>query len=82
MKLALNRRVDKSGINVRITEPIMKVKTQQFKIEAIDQPIEVQIAHFKKMQKILTHQAAGKGQKVPVDTQVKLKLLETKLFKY
>ena len=33
------------------------------------------------MQKILTHQAAGKGQKVPVDTQVKLKLLDAKLDK-
>ena len=30
MKLALARRVDKKGINVRITEPIMKVKTKQF----------------------------------------------------
>ncbi len=27
MKLALKSRVEKSGINVRITEPIMKVKT-------------------------------------------------------
>ena len=40
MKEALKKRVDKDGINVRITEPIMKVKTKLFKVEIDNEPIQ------------------------------------------
>lgn len=49
MKLALSKRVDKDGINVRITEPIMKVKTKLFKVELHDEPIKEQIDRFLKL---------------------------------
>ena len=83
MKLALTKRVDKDGINVRITEPIMKVKTKLFKVEVDNEPISEQIQRFTKLQKILEHQASGKKQKIviPIDTQIKLKMLEAKLDK-
>jgi hypothetical protein len=76
LKRALNIRSEgqsSSGSNMRIVVPIIKLKSEQFKIEALNLPFEEKVSKLRKILAVLENKLKDQGEGLKDDTKTEIK---------